>query len=170
MKKAKDYKSSYRARWIANNPEALMVTRSELLKKSWNKTAHEVGDEGRAVVLMDNRDMVGTIIPADFLYEFQRKMPHLKDIDPIIEVSESDFRQDFEQYSKKLGKGVSLIILDNDNKPKFAVASREFSVDITVNDEGVAEFKGNIAQYMFNDRFPDFYDLEQSNDIDDLRI
>jgi len=159
MKKAKDYKSPYKARWITNNPEALLVTKSELLKGDWNKTAHEVNEEGRAVVLIENRDMSGTIIPADFLYEFHRKMPHLKDMDPIIHVSENDFKKNFEQYSNNLSEGASLIILDADDKPKFAIASREFSVDITTNENGVAAFRGELAKYMFNDRIPDPDDL-----------
>ena len=170
MKKAKDYKPPYKARWITNNPEALVVGKSELLKTAWNKTSHEVGEEGRAVALIENRDMVGAIIPADFLYEFHRKMPHLKDMDPIIHVSENDFKQNFEQYSNNLSEGASLIILDGDDKPKFAIASREFSVDITTNENGVAAFRGELAEYMFNDRFPDHDDIEKTEDIDELRI
>jgi len=170
MKKSKDYKSPYKARWITNNPEALVVEKSELLKVAWNKASHEVREEGKAVALIENRDMVGTIIPADFLYEFHRKMPHLKDMDPIIHVSENDFKQNFEQYSSNLSEGASLIILDADDKPKFAIASREFSVDITTNENGVAAFRGELAKYMFNDRILGSDDIEKTEDIDDLRI
>ncbi len=170
MRKAKDYKSSYRARWITNNPESLLVTKSELFKSEWDRVAYEVGENKRAVVLMKNRDMIGTIIPAEFLYEFQSTMPHLIGVDPIIDVIENDFKKNFDEYFAKLGNGISLIILDNDNNPKFAVASRGFSVDITTDNEGIAKFRGDIAQYMFSDKGIDPNDIEQCKDIDDLVI
>ncbi len=151
MKKVKDLKLSSRAWWMAQNPDALTVTKNDLLKKSWNETAHEVNDEGRAIALMHNRWMVGTVVPAAFLYEFHRKMPQLRELDPIIHVPEKDFKSNFEHYAGQLEKGTNVVVLDAENRPKFAVATHGFSIDIETDENGYATFRDEMAQYMFND-------------------
>ncbi len=164
MKKVEDFKGTSRAWWMAQNPNALMVSKAELLNSSWNDTAHEVNDTGCAVALTHKREMLGVLVPAAFLYEFHRKMPHLSDLDPVLHVSQQDLKKNFDSASSHLQNGGSLVVLNQESNPQFAVVSREFAIGITTDHDGIAGFEGEMANYMFNDRILDPKEYEGAED------
>lgn len=158
MQKVKDMNLPYRAGWMVQNPETLGVTASDLIPQ-WRKAEEAVREEGKAIVLLSRHEMVGTIVPASLLYEFHRKMPFLKAMDPIAHVTKEDFRQNFENCADHLRAGMNLVILDGESKPVFGIANKFFSVDLKTDGAGRVEFSGQLAKYMFNDDEPEDSEL-----------
>ncbi len=165
MKKVKDIKSSSRAWWMAENPDALSISRSELLRSDWDDVTGAVKQEGKAVVLLEHKDMVGLIVPPSFLYEHHRKMPHLSEMDPIMHISVDDYRNEPSLLAGHVENGGSAVLLDQEGKPALAVVSRGFAIDIQADAQSTASFKEPMAAFMFNDRALTQEELDDKGDL-----
>lgn len=166
MQRVRDFNSSSRALWMARNPDAFMVHQTELFRGLWDDVAARVNDSGESVVLMSKREMAGLIVPAAFLYEFHRKMPHLTEYDPIIHVSQNDFKVNFPAHRQTLVDGGNIVVLGDDKRPVFGIASKGFCINLKVSKGGLVDFDEEMGAYMFNDRFFDPATLDNDQDID----
>ena len=145
MKKVKDFKFPYRAkpRWASNNPEALAITCSDLLDKSWSDATSAVRKEGKGVILLSDSELTAIMIPVNIMQEFYDKAPDLKDVDIVGYVSEIDLKNDFDNYRSRLMSGENLIVLDESEAQLFAIACRKFSSVLETDENGVVKFREN---------------------------
>ncbi len=137
-------KKSYNTRWMKNNPDALAVTKSDLLGSLWRDTISTVNDNGSGIVLMLKGDMIGVIVPESLLREFYNNINNPEESDAVTYVTKSELKNNFEACANRLSLGENLIVLDENEEPLFGVACREFSTFIKINQKNIVIFKEHV--------------------------
>ncbi len=144
MKKIKDLEKPPRQRWVTNNPDALATTLKDMLNKSWHEVVDSVTKHSSGVVLIQNNEMIGVVVPESLLHEFYSKSKDLEVVDPVMNVSEDKFRNNFESCATHLALGENLIVFDEQGNALFGVACKEFSSILETDKNSVVGFQENI--------------------------
>lgn len=157
MKTINDCGIKIRNNWANNQGDAHTLTPVGFLNNAWDEAITSVREDQAVVLLVSQQgDLLGTLLPSSYIEEFQRKLPDLMQNDPVVDVSVREFRRDFAKYRDLLQSEHTLMVRDDVGEPAFAVANKVFSaVYLKVNEDSKVSFVGDVAQYMFTDKVYD---------------
>ncbi len=144
MKKIRTLNTPPKERWVKNNPDALATTPKDLFGESWSEVVDNVTENGSGVVLIQRNSMIGVIVPIGLLDKFYESAKGLEIVDPVTNVSEGYFKENFEACASSLTSGKNLMVSDKSGKLSFGVVCKEFTPILETNNNGVIGFKKNV--------------------------